>query len=137
MGLMPRLMSMCAIITSFQAPLLLNRVSCTAGLRIMYRAGQNHTYTVHIRYFWLGNHQRYGHIRCICVYVTCTVLANPNHVPKLVLKGAGYAAPILGWLQSSKAHSFKASGILLQQNSPVTLKHVFVTLGHMNVGLGM
>ena len=32
-------------------------------------------YTVCIRYFWLGNHQKYGHIRCIY-----TVLANPTYV---------------------------------------------------------
>jgi hypothetical protein len=42
----------------------------------MSRVGQNHIYTVYIRYFWQGNHQIYGHIRCIY-----TVLANPMHVP--------------------------------------------------------
>jgi hypothetical protein len=36
------------------------------------RVGQNHICTVYIRYFWQGNHQIYGHIRCIY-----TVLANP------------------------------------------------------------
>ena len=36
------------------------------------RVGQNHIYTVYIRHFWHGNHQMYGHIRCIY-----TVLANP------------------------------------------------------------
>jgi hypothetical protein len=36
------------------------------------RVGQNHIYTVYVRYFWQGNHQKYGHIRCIY-----TVLANP------------------------------------------------------------
>ena len=35
------------------------------------RVGQNHIY---IRYFWLGNQQIYGHIRCIY-----TVLANPTY----------------------------------------------------------
>jgi hypothetical protein len=39
----------------------------------MSRVGQNHTYTVHVRYFWQGNHQIHGHIRCIY-----TVLANPS-----------------------------------------------------------
>jgi hypothetical protein len=34
-----------------------------------------HIYTVYIRYFWQGNHQTYGHIRCIY-----TVLANPTHM---------------------------------------------------------
>jgi len=37
------------------------------------RVGQNHLYTVCIRYFWQGNHQKYGHIRCIYM-----VLANPT-----------------------------------------------------------
>jgi len=41
----------------------------------MCRVGQNHIYTVYIRYFWQGNHQIYGHIQCIY-----TVLANPMHV---------------------------------------------------------
>jgi len=41
---------------------------------IMIRVGQNYIYTVYTRYFWQGNHQIYGHIRCIH-----TVLANPNH----------------------------------------------------------
>ena len=41
----------------------------------MCRVGQNHIYTVYIRYFWQGNHQIYGHIRCIY-----TVLANPKYV---------------------------------------------------------
>jgi len=52
--------------------------NCTANLQHwqrMCRFGQNHIYTVHIRYFWQGNHQIYGHIRCIY-----TVLANPTHV---------------------------------------------------------
>jgi len=40
--------------------------------------GQNHTYTVHIRYFWQGNHQIYGHIRCIY-----TVLAYPSQEHKI------------------------------------------------------
>jgi hydrogenase maturation factor len=41
----------------------------------MYRVGQNHIYTVYIRYFWQGNFQIYGYIRCIY-----TVLANPKYV---------------------------------------------------------
>ena len=41
----------------------------------MCRIGQNHVYTVYIRYFWLGNHQIYG------VYIRIfTVLANPTYV---------------------------------------------------------
>jgi hypothetical protein len=39
----------------------------------MSRVGQNHVYTVYIRFFWLGNHQIYG------VYIRVyTVLANPT-----------------------------------------------------------
>ena len=41
----------------------------------IYRVGQNHIYTVYVRYFWQENHQIYGHIRCIY-----TVLANPTHL---------------------------------------------------------
>ena len=47
-------------------------MSCTVF--IIYRVGQNHIFTVYIRYFWQGNHQIYGHIRCIYA-----VLANPTH----------------------------------------------------------
>ena len=39
-----------------------------------HSVGQNHIYTVYIRYFWQGNHQLYGHTRCIY-----SVLANPTH----------------------------------------------------------
>jgi hypothetical protein len=46
-------------------------------LDISSRVGQNHIYTVYIRYFWLGNHQIDG------VYVRIyTVLANPRHKGK-------------------------------------------------------
>jgi hypothetical protein len=38
------------------------------------RVGQNHIYTVYIQYFWQGNFNMYGHIRCIY-----TVLANPTY----------------------------------------------------------
>ena len=41
---------------------------------VIFRVGQNHIYTVYIRYFWQGKHQIYGHIRCIY-----TVLANPSY----------------------------------------------------------
>jgi len=45
------------------------------ALCVMCRVGQNHIYTVYIRYFWLGNHQIYG------VYIhVYTVLANPSYV---------------------------------------------------------
>ena len=42
---------------------------------LVSRVGQNHKYTVHVRYFWQGNHQIYGHIQCIY-----TVLATPTHI---------------------------------------------------------
>jgi len=44
--------------------------------------GQNHKYTVYIRYFWQENHQVYGHIRCLY-----TFLANPTLVTKLSTAG--------------------------------------------------
>ena len=44
---------------------------CLCGVCLFFRVGQDHIYTVYIRYFWLGYHQIYGHIRCIY-----TVLAN-------------------------------------------------------------
>jgi len=47
-------------------------------LLLTSRVGQNHIYTVYIRYFWQENHQIYGHIRRIY-----TVLANPTHFLKL------------------------------------------------------
>ena len=31
----------------------------------MCKVGQDHIYTVYIRYFWQGNHQLYGLVRCI------------------------------------------------------------------------
>jgi hypothetical protein len=51
---------------------------CMAGVAWLlvlhiHSVGQNHMYTVYIRYFWQGNHQIYGHIRR-----TFTVLANPT-----------------------------------------------------------
>ena len=41
---------------------------------IKCRVGQDHICTVYIRYLWQGNHQIYGHIRCIN-----TVLTNPTN----------------------------------------------------------
>jgi len=38
--------------------------SVTSGLQNS-RVGQNYNYTVYIRYFWQGDHQIYGHMRCI------------------------------------------------------------------------
>ena len=45
------------------------------------RVGQNHIYTVCIRYFWQGFHHIYGHIRCIY-----TVLANPTNTTHNVIR---------------------------------------------------
>jgi len=42
---------------------------------LTYRVGQNHIYTVYIRYSGQGKHQIYGHARCIY-----TVLANPVYM---------------------------------------------------------
>jgi hypothetical protein len=39
------------------------------------RVGQEHIYTVYIRYFWQKHHQIHGHIRCIY-----TILANPKRL---------------------------------------------------------
>jgi hypothetical protein len=33
------------------------------------RVGQNHIYTVYIRYFWKGKYEIYGHIRSYGVYI--------------------------------------------------------------------
>jgi len=41
---------------------------------LMPRVGQNHIFTVYLRYFWYGNHQTYSHLWCIY-----TVLANPTY----------------------------------------------------------
>ena len=46
--------------------------SCAAPS--ILRVGQNHIYTVCVRYVWQGNHQTYGHIRC-----KDTVLADPRY----------------------------------------------------------
>jgi hypothetical protein len=45
--------------------------ACTCSI---FRVGQDHIYTVYLRYFWQGSHQIYGHIRRIY-----TVLANPRY----------------------------------------------------------
>jgi len=49
--------------------------SPVACFKVMCRIGQSHIYMVYIRHLWQGNHQAYGHIRCIY-----TVLANPSYV---------------------------------------------------------
>ena len=51
---------------------LLMFFSCSLTILQIYRVGDNHIYLVYIRYFWQGNRQIYGHIRCIF-----TIQANP------------------------------------------------------------
>jgi len=46
-------------------------------------------YTVHIRYYWQGNHQIYGHIRCIY-----TVLANPRYTQPVHLQAKNHCFSI-------------------------------------------
>ena len=41
---------------------------CIVSYMYMNRVGQNHKYTVYIRYFWQGNHQIYGHIYTVNIY---------------------------------------------------------------------
>jgi len=57
------------------------------------RVGQNHIYTVCMRYFWQGNRQIYGHIRCIY-----TDLANRTHNARLRLffRGGEYGDEWVG-----------------------------------------
>jgi hypothetical protein len=49
-------------------------VFTTSDRCTMHRVGQNHIYTVYIRYFWQENRQMYAQIRCIH-----TALANPDY----------------------------------------------------------
>jgi hypothetical protein len=61
---------------TFRGTAVVLHARCSVPLRYrIYKVGQNHIYTVYIRYFWQGNHKIYGHIRCIY-----TVLANPTHI---------------------------------------------------------
>ena len=50
----------------------------------IFRVGQNHIYTVYVRYVWQENHHMYGCIRCICTVLAtqCTsiILAIPVHL---------------------------------------------------------
>jgi hypothetical protein len=36
------------------------RLAALLAATILFRVGQNHIYTVHIRYFWQGNYQIHG-----------------------------------------------------------------------------
>jgi len=72
------------------------------------RVGQNHIYTVYIRYFWLGDHQTYGHIRCIY-----TVLANPTYQ----LNGLSIANPYEQPCQQQHRHNTATLHVQLTHNS--------------------
>ena len=58
----------------------------------MIRAGQNYNYniiyTVYIRYLWQGNHQIYGHIRCI---YTVLAILYIQHAINFVYLGQTFA----------------------------------------------
>jgi hypothetical protein len=59
-------------------------------IELMRRVGQNHIYTVYIRYFWLGNHQIYG------VYIRIyTVLANPTNASLMAHNSLMFRAGII------------------------------------------
>jgi hypothetical protein len=67
----------------------------------IFRVGQNHIYTVYIRYFWQGNHQIYGHIRC-----KHTVLANPTNI-QILPWGYDKLLNTNSWLASNKPILYK------------------------------
>ena len=46
---------------------------------VIIGVGQNYIHTVYTRYFWQGNHQIYGHLRC-----TYTVLPNRNYYAETI-----------------------------------------------------
>ena len=53
-------------------------VGCDYAACVVFRVGQNHIYTVYIRYFWQGNHQIYGvYIRfwptLVVLYAVCSL----------------------------------------------------------------
>jgi hypothetical protein len=69
----------------------------------MIRAGQNHGYTVYIRYFWQENHQIYGQIRCICTVLADLKCEFVNSRTRIGLRGhTGHSLPECstgeGWL---------------------------------------
>jgi len=78
------------------------------------RVGQNHIYTVYIRYYWQGNHEIYGHIRCIY-----TVLANPNHLiagmvsHDSALSGVGVATAVKLGVTHTHTHTHIHTHLLL------------------------
>ena len=64
-------------------------------------------YTVYVRFFWQGNHQIYGHIRCVY-----TVLANPTHTASLctAYKSHGYHVLLFAkYVQAEKSEGSHAA----------------------------
>jgi hypothetical protein len=56
--------------------LMYNFCVITVSIHVhIFKVGQNHMYTMYIRYSWQGSHQVYGHIRCVYM-----VLANPTYI---------------------------------------------------------
>jgi hypothetical protein len=51
-------------------------------IRCIYTVLANPIYTVYLRYFWQGNYHTYGHIRCVY-----TVLANPTYTVQIYSSG--------------------------------------------------
>jgi len=83
---------------------------------LMPRVGQNHIFTVYLRYFWYGNHQTYSHLWCIY-----TVLANPTYAVysmanmlMLILSSfllcATFSVPCIAW-----SHCRVLVSLLLEQ----------------------
>jgi len=79
----------CTVHDRVYAPYMtVNLVIPLPKIPYIYRVGQNPIYTVYVRYFWQGNHQIHGHIRCIYTVLAntiytpyvCMVLADPSHV---------------------------------------------------------
>jgi hypothetical protein len=76
--------AVCCTCTVFSFVWCLDCGHCFCCMCPMCRAGQNHVHTAYTQYFWQGNHQIYGHIRCIY-----TILANPSHLPHVHLWSPG------------------------------------------------
>ena len=87
-----------------------SRTSCMQAFRttLICGVGQNHIYTVYIRSFWQGNHQVYGHIRCIY-----TVLANPTYMQCSLPNHAPLAC--------------RPSALLLYAVTHISVTHISVT----------
>jgi len=76
---------------------------------------------IYIRYFWQGNHQKYGHIRCIY-----TVLANPRHIRCIytVLANPRFVTWCKVWYQSSDQANHS---LCSPTHFPYSLNHPLLT----------